>query len=186
VLDHKVAPTITLPEPKDLDLEPMLAPPSHNIFVMLFEKDQVMKSYSDQTGRFPVPSSQGNHHIFVLYHQDTNTIHVVAIPNRQAASIRKAWESTHKKLTQQGHAPNLHILDNECSQELKDAFTNKVQNRFSTSASKRTSCKCCRKSHSDLQKLFYFHSLLGRLQFSNEQSGKTKIFIIEIVLHGTQ
>jgi hypothetical protein len=118
----KVTPTIDVPEPKDLDLEPLLAPPSHNIFVMLFEKDQVMKSYSDQTGRFPVPSSRGNHYIFVLYHQNTNTIHAVAIPNRQAASIRKAWASTHKKLIQQGHAPDLHILDNECSQELKDAF----------------------------------------------------------------
>jgi hypothetical protein len=46
----------------------------------------------------------------------------VAIPNRQAASIRAAWETTHKKLVQQGHPPTLHILDNKCSQELKDAF----------------------------------------------------------------
>jgi hypothetical protein len=119
----KVTSTTALPKPKDPDLEPLLAPPSHDVFVMLFEKDQVMKSYSDQTGRFPIPSSRGNHHIFVLYHQDTNTIHAVAIPNRQAAGIRKAWEATHKKLMQQCHAPNLHILDNECSQELKDAFT---------------------------------------------------------------
>jgi hypothetical protein len=119
----KVTSTTALPEPKDLDLEPLLAPPSHNVFFMLFEKDQAMKSHSDQTGRFPVPSSQGNHHVFVLCHQDTNTIHAVATPNCQAASIRKAWESTHQKLMQQGHAPTLHILDNECSQELKDAFT---------------------------------------------------------------
>jgi hypothetical protein len=89
---------------------------------MLFDKVQMMKSYSDQTGRFPIPSSHGNHYIFVLYHHDTNSIHAVAIPNRQAASIRKAWETTHKSLIAQGHAPNLHILDNECSQELKDSF----------------------------------------------------------------
>jgi hypothetical protein len=82
----------------------------------------VLKCHSDQTGCFPVPSSRGNHHIFVLCHQDTNTIHAVAMPNRQAASIRKAWESTHQKLMQQGHAPTLHILDNNCSQNLKDAF----------------------------------------------------------------
>ena len=111
-----------LPFEKDLDLEPELALPSHHIFSMLFEKSQVMKSYSDQTGRFPVPSSRGNNYIFVLYHYDTNTIHAVAIPNRQAASIRNAWETVHKKLIHQGHAPNLHILDNECSQELKDSF----------------------------------------------------------------
>jgi hypothetical protein len=89
-----VTPTISVHEPKYLDLEPLLAPPIHNIFVMLFEKDQVVKSYSDQTGPFPVPSIRGNHYIFVHYHQDTNIIHAVAIPNRQAASICKAWEST--------------------------------------------------------------------------------------------
>jgi hypothetical protein len=53
---------------------------------------------------------------------DTNSIHAVAIPNRQFASIRNAWENTHKMLVTQGHPPNLHILDNECSQELKDDF----------------------------------------------------------------
>ena len=44
------------------------------------------------------------------------------IPNRQSASIRNAWEATHKTIVRQGHAPELHILDNECSQDLKDAF----------------------------------------------------------------
>ena len=106
----------------DSDLAPPLESPSHQLCVMLFAKQDLLKSYSDQTGRFPIPSSQGNHYIFVLYHHDTNSIHAQAIPNRQAASIRKAWETTHKRLVQQGHAPNLHILDNECSQDLKDAF----------------------------------------------------------------
>jgi hypothetical protein len=90
---------------------------------MLVDKTALIKSYSDQTGRFPIPSSRGNHYIFILYHHDTNSIHAEAIPNRQAASIRNAWEKTHKKLIQQGHPPNLHILDNECSQDLKDAFS---------------------------------------------------------------
>jgi hypothetical protein len=89
---------------------------------MLFGRQELFKSYSDQTGKFPIPSSRGNHYLFVLYHHDAKSIHAVAIPNRQAASIRHAWETTHLKLFQQGHPPNLHILDNECSQDLKDAF----------------------------------------------------------------
>lgn len=110
--------------PLDHDLAPpLLSTKSHQVCAMLFDKQELLKSYSDQTGRFPVPSSRGNHYIFVLYHHDTNSIHAVAIPNRQAASIRAAWESTHKKLVDQGHRPQLHILDNECSQELKDAFS---------------------------------------------------------------
>ena len=89
---------------------------------MLFPSDEISKSYSDQTGRFPVPSSRGNHYIFVLYNHDTNSIHALPIPNRQAATLRDAWEATHKVLVKQGHPPNLHILDNECSKDLKDAF----------------------------------------------------------------
>ena len=90
---------------------------------MLMTQTEFLKSYSDQTGRFPVPSSRGNNYLFVLYNQDTNTIHPVAIQNRQAASIRDAWEETHKVLVHQGHPPDLHILDNECSALLKQAFT---------------------------------------------------------------
>jgi hypothetical protein len=117
-------PNITSPDVFDSDLSPPFDEDgSHQISIMLFDKQELLKSYSDQTGRFPIPSSRGNHYMFVLYHHPTNTIHAEAIPNRQAASIRKAWEKTHKTLLRQGHPPNLHILDNECSQELKDAFT---------------------------------------------------------------
>ena len=105
-----------------LDIAPTLAPRTHQLCVMLLDKHDVLKSYSDQTGLFPVPSSRGNHYLFILYHQDTNTIHAVAIPNRKGPSIRDAWEQTHKLLVHHGHAPDLHILDNECSQDLKNAF----------------------------------------------------------------
>jgi hypothetical protein len=167
----KVTPTIAVLEPKDIDLEPLLAPPSHNIFIMLFEKKQVMKSYSDQTGRFTVPSSRGNHYICVLYHQDTNTIHAVAIPNRQAASIRKAWESTQPQETDTTRpcARSSHSQQRMLSRIKRCLY--KVQNRFSTCTSKRTSSKYRRTSRWNFQKSFYFHSLLGRLQFSNERMG---------------
>jgi hypothetical protein len=118
----KALPAVTTLPVSEPDLEPALDTPNQHIFAMLFDKVQIMKSHSDQTDRFPIPSSRGNHYIFVLHHHDTNSINAVAIPNRQAASIRKAWETTHKSLIAQGHAPNLHILDNECSQELKDSF----------------------------------------------------------------
>jgi hypothetical protein len=108
--------------PDNEDLAPALGTRSHHISVMLLHDKPLLKSYSDQTGQFPVVSSSGNHYLFVLYNQDTNYIHAIAIPNRQAATLRDAWETTHKLLIQQGHPPDLHILDNECSQELKSAF----------------------------------------------------------------
>jgi hypothetical protein len=78
----------TKPPPKptsstDEDLEPPPEPASHQLCAMFLTKHELLESYSDQTGRFPVPSSRGNHYIFVLYHHNTNTIHAVAIPNRQ-------------------------------------------------------------------------------------------------------
>jgi hypothetical protein len=115
--------TLLQSEPVNDDLSPPLEAKCHQLCTMILDKQELIKSYSDQTGRFPIPSSRGNHYLFILYHYDTNSIHAEAIPNRQAASIRTAWETVHKTLIRQGHPPNLHILDNECSQELKEAFT---------------------------------------------------------------
>jgi hypothetical protein len=117
-LIYDITPSVT-----DSDTSPALDTRTHQICATLLPEQQFYKSYSDQTGKFPVPSTRGNHYVFILYHQDTNTIHATALPNRQAASIRTAWEQTHTMLVQQGHAPLLHILDNECSADLKKSFT---------------------------------------------------------------
>jgi hypothetical protein len=109
--------------PDDPDLAPQLEPRSHQICAMLIPETTLLKSYSDQTGHFHTPSNRGNHYIFLLYHYDTNSIHTLAIPNRFAATIRDAWETTHLHLLHLGHPPELHILDNECSADLRKAFT---------------------------------------------------------------
>ena len=107
----------------DPDVAPPREPRSHAICATLLPESSLLKSYSDQTGRFHTPSGRGNHYIFLLYNFDTNSIHTMAIPNRYAATIRNAWEVTHQHLLHQGHAPELHVLDNECSADLKKAFT---------------------------------------------------------------
>ena len=78
-------------DPEKTDTPSILRP--HHLCSTLIPHQDIMKSYSDQTGKFPISSSRGNQYIFVLYHQDTNSIHTVALPNRKAASIRDAWES---------------------------------------------------------------------------------------------
>jgi hypothetical protein len=80
------------------------------------------KSYSDQTGRFPVRSSRGHQYIFVLYNYDSNSIHALPLKNRQAAEIARAWTTTYDLLQRKGVASALHILDNECSTAMKLAF----------------------------------------------------------------
>ena len=80
------------------------------------------RSYSDQTGRFPIVSGRGHSYIFIYYDYDSNAILSVALPDRRGSSIRDAWVSIFSKLKVNGYAPSLHILDNECSGDLKKAF----------------------------------------------------------------
>ena len=121
--EHKgLRSTKNIAESPESDLEPTLEDKSYELAAMLMSEDNILKSYSDQTGKFPIPSSRGNKYIFILYNRDTNSIHAEAIPNRQANSIKSAWEKVHSSLKLQGHAPTLHILDNECSNDLKQAF----------------------------------------------------------------
>ena len=76
--------------------------------------------HTDQTGKFPVTSTRGMKYVFVLYDYDSNSIHPVPIKNRNAESILEAYQQVHAKLVQAGLKPQLHRLDNECSQILKD------------------------------------------------------------------
>ena len=103
--------------------EPNNVKTQHMVAALIQSTDLPSKSYSDQTGKFPVESSRGNNYIFVLYHYDTNSIHATAIPNRQAATITKAWKHNFDVLKAHGETPDLHILDNECSNDLRRAFT---------------------------------------------------------------
>lgn len=72
---HWTTSTDTLPIP-DLDLYPKQEPlRTHDCFVTIKQVDQLDgKSYSDLTGRFPIPSSRGNEYILVAYDYDLNAI----------------------------------------------------------------------------------------------------------------
>jgi hypothetical protein len=80
------------------------------------------RSYSDQTGRFPVQSNRGNNYVFIFYDYDSNVILSEPLPDRRGSSIRDAWQRIFTKLQVNGYAPQLHLLDNECSTNIKDAF----------------------------------------------------------------
>ena len=67
-------------------------------------------------------SSSGNQYIFILYHYDTKSIHTHILKNWQALEITKSWITFHEHLQQNGTAPALHILDNECSSTMQKSF----------------------------------------------------------------
>jgi hypothetical protein len=59
----------------------------------------------------------------VLYDYDSNAILSTPTKTRQASELNDAWTKAHSRLKLNGYAPELHILDNECSDTLKKAFT---------------------------------------------------------------
>ena len=57
---------------------------------MIIEKNNIIsKSYDNQTGNFPVQSSQGNEYIFIFYYYDTNSIHALPLKNRQMKWLKQ-------------------------------------------------------------------------------------------------
>ena len=84
--------------------------------------DPKNKAYSDLTGRFPHASSRGNQYIFVLYDYDGNVILGETLKSRQSKVIATAFTKYYQRLTQHGHAVELFVLDNECSNDLKLAI----------------------------------------------------------------
>ena len=114
-----------IPNTVSLDIEPSQEPQNertHEVHAILIDTKEFARSYSDQTGKFPVQSTRGNNYIFILYGYDSNAILSTPLPSRQASKITSAWTNCHNLLQRNGYAPVLHILDNECSTSLKDAF----------------------------------------------------------------
>ena len=57
-----------------------------------------------------------------MKHYNTTKIHATPIKTRYNNIITKAWEDTFAILKKHGKVPNIQILDNECSYNLKQAF----------------------------------------------------------------
>ena len=79
--------------------------------------------YSDQTGKFTIPSSNGNKYVMVVYDYDSNCIFAEPLVSRKATSILAAFKRVLIKLKAAGLKPKFQRLDNECSKILKDFLT---------------------------------------------------------------
>ena len=77
------------------------------------------KTLTDQTGAFPVTSSRGSKYLMVLADHDSNAILVAPLKSRAERELLCATEELYKHLTDWGLKPQIHMLDNECSQALK-------------------------------------------------------------------
>jgi hypothetical protein len=117
--------TADLPIATSLDVSPSREPNNirtNAVFATVLASTDLRKSYSDQTGRFPVQSSRGHNYVMILYDYDSNAILSKPMKTRQGSEIAKTWTSLFSQLQLNGYAPELHIVDNECSDALKTAF----------------------------------------------------------------
>jgi hypothetical protein len=78
------------------------------------------KIYTDQTGKFPNLSTRGNNYMFVLYDYDSNAIMAEPIKPRTQGELTRAYKKLFGQLEKRGLHPQVQLLDNECSQSMKD------------------------------------------------------------------
>jgi hypothetical protein len=74
---------------------------------------------TDQTGRFPTTSSQGNKYIMILYNHDSNAILAEPLKSKSEGKMIRAYSKLHEYLSDRGLKLRLQKLDNECPTGLK-------------------------------------------------------------------
>ena len=94
----------------------------HEFFIKTVELSG--KIYSDQTGRFPLTSSNGNRYVMVVYDNDSNSILVEPLKSRSAEHLLAATAKMHIFLRERVIHPKIHIMDNECSSTVQSYLKN--------------------------------------------------------------
>ena len=61
----------------------------------------------------------------VLYHFDINVILTEPMKNRTEGEINRVFKVIHNKLTRQGYKNNVHRINNQCSDSIKDYMLEK-------------------------------------------------------------
>ena len=88
------------------------------MFIKIFDPSDTV--CSDQTGRFPVQSRSGHKYIMAMVHVDSNAVLAEPMKNRTAKEMIRAYRALLNRLRRAGFVVQKHILDNECSAELKE------------------------------------------------------------------
>jgi hypothetical protein len=74
---------------------------------------------SDQTGRSPITSNQGNAYVVVFYVYDANYIRSIPIKSRSKEELLRPYHEVYEWLLVRGFKPLLHKMDNKTSHKVK-------------------------------------------------------------------
>ncbi len=114
------------PEPQHDNNETETTPISkeYDLFtkVIAIEEEGNATTFSDQTGHFPKTSIRSNQYIMVLVHPDSNGIPQEPIKNCTSGEMIRVYQALVNQLKSACITPKHHILDNECSDNFKQAF----------------------------------------------------------------
>ena len=77
-------------------------------------------TYTDQTGAFPTTAQSGARYVMVMVTIDANTILLCPIKNRTDQELTKAYRTLLGRAKATGLEVKQHVLDNECSDAMKD------------------------------------------------------------------
>eukprot|EP00804_Cyclotella_cryptica_P016108 CCRYP_004214-RA/>CCRYP_004214-RA protein AED:0.22 eAED:0.20 QI:0/0/0/1/0/0.66/3/0/877 len=96
-------------------------PQLHDIFIRTYDTHSTL--YTDQTGKFPHLSSQGNRYQMILYHVDSNSIWAEPTKNKTEGKLILARNRALQRMKACGIQPTRQVLDNEISAAYKLAIT---------------------------------------------------------------
>eukprot|EP00804_Cyclotella_cryptica_P011352 CCRYP_016364-RA/>CCRYP_016364-RA protein AED:0.38 eAED:0.38 QI:0/-1/0/1/-1/1/1/0/377 len=92
-------------------------PQLHDIFIRTYDTHSTL--YTDQTGKFPHLSSQGNRYQMILYHVDSNSIWAEPTKNKTKGELILARNRALQRMKACGIQPTRQVLDNEISAAYK-------------------------------------------------------------------
>eukprot|EP00804_Cyclotella_cryptica_P004233 CCRYP_014564-RA/>CCRYP_014564-RA protein AED:0.42 eAED:0.42 QI:0/0/0/1/0/0/3/0/425 len=104
------------------DILPLPLPQQKDIFIQTYETHNTL--YTDQTGRFPHLSSQGNRYQMILYHVDSNSIWAEPTKNKTEGELILTCNRALQRMKACGIQPTRQVLDNEISAAYKMVITN--------------------------------------------------------------
>ena len=90
--------------------------PANELYVSV---KNIIKLYTDNTGRLPVSSRHGNQYIMIAYHYDYNAILQLPFYTKKDTQRIAAYSSIMKRLKARGHSVNLQILNNKASADYR-------------------------------------------------------------------
>ena len=97
---------------------------------MYIRIEPISKLYTDDTGRFPIKARSGNQYVMIAHHAQGNLILQQAFKTRSDKHRISAYNAIMTRLTSQGLAVDLQILDNEASAAYKRTITDTWKCKF--------------------------------------------------------